>query len=77
MQMDSVQQQIRAAPVDADLRFDRKYKLECTHYMFIVCLLHANHMSIGSTTATTTTTSSDTTSSDTTIHSHNGGDNSK
>ena len=73
MQMDSVQQQIRAAPVDADLRFDRKYKLqlECTHYMFIVCLLHANHMSIGSTTATTTT------SSDTTIHSHNGGDNSK
>ena len=76
MQMDSVQQQIRAAPVDADLRFDRKYKLECTHYMFIVCPLHANYMSIGSTTATTTT-SSDTTSSDTTIHSHNGGDNSK
>ena len=28
-QVDSVQQQIRAAPVDADLRFDRKYKLEC------------------------------------------------
>ena len=27
-QVDSVQQQIRAAPVDADLRFDRKYKLE-------------------------------------------------
>ena len=28
-QVDRVQQQIRAAPVDADLRFDRKYKLEC------------------------------------------------
>ena len=55
-QVDSVQQQIRAAPVDADLRFDRKYKLECMHYMFIVCPLHANYMSIGSTTATTTTT---------------------
>ena len=55
-QVDSVQQQIRAAPVDADLRFDRKYKLECMNYMFIVCPLHANYMSIGSTTATTTTT---------------------
>ena len=30
-QVDSVQQQIRAAPVDADLRFDRKY----VYYMFI------------------------------------------
>ena len=28
-QADRVQQQTRAAPVDADLRFDRKYKLEC------------------------------------------------
>ena len=55
-QVDSVQQQIRAAPVDADLRFDRKHKLECMNYMFIVCPLHANYMSIGSTTATTTTT---------------------
>ena len=55
-QVDSVQQQIRAAPVDAGLRFDRKYKLECMNYMFIVCPLHANYMSIGSTTATTTTT---------------------
>ena len=60
-QVDSVQQQIRAAPVNADLRFDRKYKLECRHYMFIVCPLHANYMSIGSAAATstgTTTTSS-------------------
>ena len=56
LQVDSVQQQIRAAPVDADLRFDRKHKLECMNYMFIVCPLHANYMSIGSTTATTTTT---------------------
>ena len=55
-QVDSVQQQIRAAPVNADLRFDRKHKLECMNYMFIVCPLHANYMSIGSTTATTTTT---------------------
>ena len=61
-QVDSVQQQIRAAPVDADLRFDRKYKLECMHYMFIVCPLHANYTSTGSTTATTTiTTTSSTT----------------
>ena len=60
-QVDSVQQQIRAALVDADLRFDRKYKLECMHYMFIVCPLHANDMSIGSTTATTTTTITTTT----------------
>ena len=60
-QVDSVQQQIRAAPVDADLRFDRKYKLECMHYMFSVCPLHANYVSIGSAAATstgTTTTSS-------------------
>ena len=57
-QVDSVQQQIRAAPVDADLRFDRKYKLECMNYMFIVCPLHANYMSIGSTTATTTSANS-------------------
>ena len=28
-QVDGVQQQSRAAPVDADLRFDRKRKLEC------------------------------------------------
>ena len=55
-QVDSVQQQIRAAPVNRDLRFDRKHKLECMNYMFIVCPLHANYMSIGSTTATTTTT---------------------
>ena len=56
------QQQIRAAPVDADLRFDRKYKLECMNYMFIVCPLHANYTSTGSTTATTTiTTTSSTT----------------
>ena len=49
VQVDSVQQQIRAAPVNADLRFDRKHKLECMSYMFIVCPLHANYMAIGST----------------------------
>ena len=65
-QVDSVQQQMRAAPVDADSRFDRKHKLECMSYMFIVCPLHANYMSIGSTTAITTTTSSSTTTITTT-----------